>query len=83
LINSKRAKQFLEKLNKISVEYMKTDDDIPESVKRSRDFTVSINAFTGGVVSQFDSVGNGLLAQRNCAPVSKIIKDTSDSLFAF
>jgi hypothetical protein len=28
-------------------------------------------------------VGNGLLAQRNCAPVSKIIKDTSDSLFAF
>jgi hypothetical protein len=73
---------ILEKPKGIFVEDMKTDSDMPKSVKCSPDFTVSINFFAGGVVNPFDSVGHGLLAQRNYTPVSKIIKDTSDSLFA-
>jgi len=85
LINLKRAVQFLEKLNGIFVEYMKADSEIPESGKRSPDFTVSINFFAGGVVSLYQVWFHGeTVCSLNevAIVVGKIIKNTSDSLFA-
>jgi hypothetical protein len=82
--NSKRVVQFLEKLKGIFVEYMKTDSEIPGSIKRPPDFTVSINFFAGGVVNPYqiwfrDETDCSL---KEIAPVvSKIIKNTSSSSF--
>jgi AcrR family transcriptional regulator len=85
LINSKGAVPFLEKLKGIFVEYMKTDSDIPESVKQSSDFTVSINFFAGGVINLYQVWFRGetdYSLNEIALVVSKIIKNTSSSLFA-
>lgn len=85
LINSKGAIPFLEKLKGIFVEYMKTDSDIPESVKQSSDFTVSINFFAGGVINLYQVWFRGKTdysLNEIALVVSKIIKNTSNSLFA-
>jgi AcrR family transcriptional regulator len=84
LINSKGAIPFLEKLKGIFVEYMKTDSDIPESVKQSSDFTVSINFFAGGVINLYQVWFRGKTdysLNEIALVVSKIIKNTSNSLF--
>lgn len=85
LINSKGAIPFLEKLKGIFVEYMKTDSDIPESVKQSSDFTVSINFFAGGVINLYQVWFRGetdYSLNEIALVVSKVIKNTSSSLFA-
>ncbi len=82
LINSKGATPFLEKLKRIFVEYMQTDSDIPESVKRSPEFAVSINFFAGGVVNLYQVWFRGETSyslNEIALVVSKIIKNTSGS----
>jgi len=84
LINSKGAVPFLEKLKKIFVEYMKTDSDIPEAVKKSPEFTVSVNFFAGGVINLYQVWFRGetnYTLNELALVVSKIIKNTSGSLF--
>jgi AcrR family transcriptional regulator len=83
LINSKGAIPFLEKLKKIFIEYMKTDSDIPESVKRSPDFMVSTNFFAGGVVNLYQVWFRGetnYSLNELALVVSRIIKNSSGSL---
>jgi AcrR family transcriptional regulator len=83
LINSKGAIPFLEKLKGIFVEYMKTDSDIPETVKQSPDFTVSVNFFAGGVINLYQIWFRGetnYSLNEIALVVSKIIKNTSGSL---
>lgn len=85
LINSKGAIPFLEKLKGIFVEYMKTDSDIPETVKNSPDFTVGINFFAGGVINLYQVWFRGetnYSLNEIALVVSKIIKNTSESLFS-
>ncbi len=84
LINSKGAIQFLEKLKRIFVEYMKTDSDISESVKRSPDFTVRINFFAGGIINLYQVWFRGetdYSLNEIALVVSRIIKNSSGSLF--
>ncbi len=84
LINSKGAIPFLEKLKGIFVEYMKTDSDIPESVKQSSDFAISINFFAGGVINFYQVwfCGETVYSLNEITLiVSKIIKNASGSLF--
>ncbi len=83
LINSRGAIPFLEKLKNIFVEYMKTDSDIPETVKHSPDFTVSIHFFAGGVINLYQVWFRGetnYSLNEIALIVSKIIKNTSGSL---
>ncbi len=85
LINSKDAIQFLEKLKSIFIEYMRTDIDIAGPVKRSPDFTVSLNFFAGGVVNLYQVwfCGETVFSRNEIAQVvSKIIKNTSSSRFS-
>lgn len=84
LINSKGAIPFLEKLKGIFVEYMKTDSDIPDAVKSSPDFTVSVNFFAGGVINLYQVWFRGetdYSLNEIALIVSKIIKNSSGSLF--
>ncbi len=84
-INSKDAIQFLEKLKSIFIEYIRTDIDIAEPVKRSPDFTVRLNFFAGGVVNLYQVWfrRETVYSLNEIAPVvSKIIKNTSSSRFA-
>ncbi|MFZ1042510.1 MAG: TetR/AcrR family transcriptional regulator [Anaerolineales bacterium] len=86
LINSKGAIQFLEKLKSIFIEHMKTDSDIPETVKNSPDFIISMNFFAGGVINLYQVWFRGetnYSLNETALVVSKIIKNTSGSLFGF
>lgn len=84
LINSKGAIPFLEKIKRIFVEHMRTDSDIPEAVKASPDFTVSVNFFAGGVINLYQVWFRGetkYSLNEIALIVSKIIKNTSGALF--
>ena len=86
LINSKGSIQFLEKLKGIFVEYMKIDSDVPDSIKHSANFTVSVNFFAGGVINLYQVWFRGetnYSLNEIALVVSKIIKNTSGSQFAY
>ena len=53
LINSNGAEQYLVKLKDIFVNYMKNDSDIPEHIKKSPEFLISVHFVAGGVANLY------------------------------
>lgn len=84
MIVHENANLFFRKLSTTFIEYMKTDSDIPQSVKESVMFEMRINFFSGGILRMYEQwfLGN-LNGELNdiSIEVAKIITSSSENFF--